>query len=332
VIFNNNAKIFILSFYSKRMNHYYLAKSDGKQYLFTSVKILDENSFSNLFNPIKNQILYLLSKKAMYPAELARKLNVHEQKIYYHIKPLIDNGLIMIKEKKEIRGTIAKSYFCDNTNFVYSLKNIDNNWVPISLYEKEKNNKFISFFNPILSSSLDGFFVVGSPDAHGEFKAYSRDGHYAIDLALTLGNLVKIPDLFSVMLDVDVKKEDLKQNLILIGGPVTNIIVNLINSYLPVQFVYSKYWGLKSKKTNKEYLDDSIGVIAKIENPFNPETSLFILAGIRSIGTKACVLAITRFADKLFTSYNGQKRWYAIVQGFDLDSDGKIDSIDLLET
>ena len=308
---------------------FYISKHSEKKLLFSNVKLLDNQNFSNLFNPLRYEIIKILSKKAMYPAELARKLGIHEQKVYYHIKPLIDSNILEIKDKKEIRGTIAKRFYCPIPNFSLSLSN---DWFSLDEINKTKGNLLSSFFSPlILNNNFNGFFVVGSPDPHGEFKAYSRDGHYAIDLALSLGNFVSLPDNFSVKLDVDVKNEDLKNNLLLFGGPVTNMIVSSINSFLPVNFTHTKLWGLKSKKTNKVYVDDTIGLIAKIENPFSPGSSLFILAGIRSIGTKACVLALTRYSDQILSTYSGQKTWYAIVQGFDLDGDGKIDSIEILE-
>jgi DNA-binding transcriptional ArsR family regulator len=323
---NNN----LLIHKSNNKENIFITKKTDNEYLFSSLKVLDSSSFSNLFNSTRMEIISLLSKKALYPSEIAKKLNIHEQNVYYHIKPLIDNNILLIKDKKEIRGTVAKRFYCPITNFALINNDEIKNWVTIQFHEK--NSKLNLFFDPLLSNtSFNGSFVVGSPDPHGEFKAYSRDGHYAIDLALCLGKSVSLPNPFSVKLDVDIKNDDLNNNLLLIGGPVTNTVVSLINDNLPVKFTYSKLWGLKSKKTNKVYIDDTIGLIAKIENPFNSNSSLFVLAGIRSIGTKSCVLALTRFSDRLLSTYSGQKRWYAIVQGFDLDGDGKIDNIEVLE-
>jgi len=33
----------------------------------------------------------------------------------------------------------------------------------------------------------------------------------------------------------------------------------------------------------------------------------------------------------LLKGYNGQETWSAIVQGFDVDGDGKVDSVEILE-
>jgi hypothetical protein len=354
------------------IEEHYLLKKNKDGLFYSPLRILDKNSFTNNFNKIQLQILSTLSKKAMYPAQLAKKLNLHEQKIYYHIKPLIKNNIIDVKEKKEIRGTTAKLFYLPYKNIGLSfLDDLSNKEVNISNWnyfnnlqnvnfsnnnlQNIKNNHLLDFFNPLITSStnssinssinsptssikmpsvdeinFNGYFVVGSPDPHGEFKAYARDGHYAIDLALFLGKFISFPENFSVILDVDIK-EHKENNLLLFGGPVTNTLVSSVNNFLPVKFVYSNIWGLKNSKTGKEYVDDTIGLIVKIPNPYNEKNSLFILAGIRSIGTKACVLAITRFFDKVFQNYNGQKTWHTIVQGFDLDGDGKIDSIDILE-
>jgi len=39
--------------------------------------------------------------------------------------------------------------------------------------------------------------------------------------------------------------------------------------------------------------------------------------------------AVTLYS--FLASYTGQKEFYAVVQGFDLDGDGKIDSVEVLE-
>ena len=51
---------------------------------------------------------------------------------------------------------------------------------------------------------------------------------------------------------------------------------------------------------------------------------------MRSIGTKSAVIAITNFGEKTFADHSGKEiEWQAIVQGYDMDSDGKIDYVDI---
>jgi len=56
------------------------------------------------------EILQLLSEKEMYPMEIARKLKMHEQKIYYHIRKLIKAGATTVVKEEEKKGAVAKYY------------------------------------------------------------------------------------------------------------------------------------------------------------------------------------------------------------------------------
>jgi hypothetical protein len=143
-----------------------------------------------------------------------------------------------------------------------------------------------------------------------------------------LGRFCSSTNHFSVKLDVDVDLKNEKANFILVGGPVTNLVMAKVNDFLPAKFSDSKPWGIVS---NDEYTDDSIGLIAKVPNPYNPDYRIIALAGIRYSGTKAAVIALTRFTDKVLAKFNDQKEFFCIVQGFDLDGDGSIDSVEILE-
>jgi hypothetical protein len=58
---------------------------------------------------------------------------------------------------------------------------------------------------------------------------------------------------------------------------------------------------------------------------------LLVIAGIRNIGTKAAVIALTRHTDDVLRGFSKNKDFGCIVQGFDLDGDGKVDSVEVLE-
>jgi len=88
---------------------------------------------------------------------------------------------------------------------------------------------------------------------------------------------------------------------------------------------------LYSEKTGKRYWEDSIGLIARIRNPFNPERIIYIIAGIRSVGTKSAVIALTRHHNYILQNFDPSKDWYCVVRGFDMDGDGQIDSVEVLE-
>ncbi len=185
---------------------------------------------------------------------------------------------------------------------------------------------------------LDGKIVVGSPLPHGPFKTSARDGHYAAHLSLFLGQFAKMPSEFAVKLDVDVKAEkEEKNNLILVGGPGTNLLTQEINDYLPIKFIMQSseqgflLGGLQSQKTMRIYTSDVSGLVAKIVNPWEKTKRIIVLAGNKAVGTKACVLALTNFWKKTLQNYQGQDTFAVVIQGFDLDGDGKVDSIEVNE-
>ena len=265
----------------------------------------------------------------MYPIELAKKLKIHEQNVYYHLNQMQKAGVIEVVEEKQIRGTIAKRFSPVKMNFALSL---GNEWEDIkNLTGSGRQDTISEFMSPFIKNgALDAQIIVGNPDPHGPYKARARDGHYAIDLALFLGNLCNLPEDFSVTLDVDANsKEILKQNLIVVGGPVTNLIQALFNEHFPVKFSEKKPWGLLSRYDT--YIDDSVGMIVRIPNPFNKDAWVMAIAGIRFIGTKAAIIALTRNHGKLLQNFHNQKNFAKIVQGFDMNGDGRIDTVEILE-
>jgi len=202
------------------------------------------------------------------------------------------------------------------------------------------DKKLESFLSPFITENgeFNGKIVVGSPEPHGPFKTVARDGHYAAHLAFFLGQFVKNPEDFVVRLDVDIKAEkEEKNNLILVGGPGTNLITQEINCHLPIRFNMKRsrhgflFGGLVSKKTGEVYTQDTVGIIAKIVNPWDKSKRIIVLAGNKAVGTKACVIALSNFWKEALKKYEGQKRFAAVIQGFDLDGDGKVDSIEILE-
>jgi DNA-binding transcriptional ArsR family regulator len=310
------------------MPKYYIVKEQDNRLFYDDLFLLQNPSSLKLVeHGTRIKILKLLAQEPMYPAELAKRLRLHEQKVYYHIKQLLNANVLELKEKKEIRGTTAKKYVPKEMNFAVSLAS---HWKSLrQLMDSEKDKKLELFLRPFIQNDeFSAKIVVGSPDPHGPFKARARDGHYAVDLALFLGRFCSSTNHFPVKLDVEVDLKNEKSNLILVGGPVTNLLMAKINDFLPAKFSDSKPWGIVSKDT---YTDDNIGLIAKIPNPYNSEFRILVLAGIRYSGTKAAVLALTRFTQQTLNRFSDQKEFFCIVQGFDMDGDGSIDSVEVLE-
>jgi len=290
-----------------------------------------------VLNKLSWQILTLLGEGEMYPMEIAKKLGVHEQKIYYHIRKLTEAGVLKIVREEEKKGATAKYFRTSFPAFGVELPFGHRKIKALGAPDLDETLK--QFFAPFLKDDVfDGKIVVGSPDSHGPFKARARDGHYAAYLGLFLGQYARLPDDFIIKLDVDVKVEkEEKNNLILVGGPGTNLLTEEINEYLPTRFSVKStkegflFGGLISQKTGNIYTSDNIGLIAKIVNPWNKDRRIIVVAGNKAIGTKACVLALTKFWKETLKNFSGIDSFAAVVQGFDLDGDGKVDAIEVLE-
>jgi len=320
------------------MNKKILLSGEPSHYEAKDIAVFDRpERLKTVANKLSWQILRLISEHEMYPIEIAKKLGIHEQKVYYHIRKLAEAGIIKIVKEEEKKGATAKYFQTAYPAFGVELP--FGNRKITTLYAPEMNEKLTQFFSPFLKNGIfDGKIVVGSPDPHGPFKARARDGHYAAYLTLFLGRYVELPDDFAVKLDVDVKVEkEEKNNLILVGGPGTNLLAEEINEHLPTRFSVRSteqgffFGGLVSQKTSNVYTSDNIGLIAKIANPWDKTRKIIVVAGNKAIGTKACVLALTKFWKETLKNFTDANSFATVVQGFDLDGDGKVDSIEVLE-
>ncbi len=284
------------------------------------------------------QILTMLSEKAMYPLDIARHLGIHEQKVYYHIRKLERSGAISVERVEKKKGATAKYYHTVSPAFGIEFPN---GYRPMQRPSVLGVSEQIqSFFKEFINAdgAFEGKIVVGSPTPHGPFKTSARDGHYAAHLTFFLGQFAKMPAEFAIKLDVDVKVEkEEKNNLILVGGPGTNLLAQELNDYLPIRFSMQSseqgflLGGLVSEKTKMVYTADVAGVVAKIPNPWDKTKSVIVVAGNKAVGTKACVLALTNFWKKTLQGYRRGEDFAAVIQGFDLDGDGKVDSIEVPE-
>jgi DNA-binding transcriptional ArsR family regulator len=316
-----------------------LLQDDGTTQKIKEISIMrDSQKLKMILGKLSWKILTMLSEKEMYPLEIARQLGVHEQKVYYHIRKLAKAGAIKVEREEKKKGATAKYYKTVSPAFGIEFPKGYTTIQNISLQSMDEQIQ--RFFKEFINGKgiLEGKIVVGSPTPHGPFKTSARDGHYAAHLTLFLGQFAKMPADFAIKLDVDVKAEkEEKNHLILVGGPGTNLLTQEINDYLPVRFNMQSsdqgflLGGLSSKKTSRVYTADSTGLIAKIVNPWDTTKRIIVLAGNKAVGTKACVLALTNFWKKTLHEYRGEDTFATVIQGFDLDGDGKVDSIEVME-
>jgi DNA-binding PadR family transcriptional regulator len=298
----------------------------------------DPQKLRMILGKLSWKILVTLSEKEMYPLELAKKLGVHEQKVYYHMRKLAKAGAIAVVREEEKKGAIAKYYKPVSSAYGVELPNEYKTITKLSLLGMDKQIQ--EFFNEFIrqDGTFEGKIVVGSPTPHGPFRTSARDGHYASYLTFFLGQFAKMPDEFAIKLDVDMKAEkEERNNLILVGGPGTNVLTQEVNENLPIRFNMQPsqdgflLGGLISGETSRPYTADTAGLVAKITNPWDSTKKVIVLAGNKAVGTKACVLALTNFWKKTLENYHAEDTFATVIQGFDLDSDGKVDSIEILE-
>lgn len=291
------------------------------------ILILDPKNLSPALNSTAWKILKELSIKPSYPNELAKKMKMHEQKVYYHIKRLHKAGLIEIMKEEKKEGALCKYFFPTCSAFGIELSEEKH------VTKEKKYKKLEEFFHEFIKSGVfDGIIVVGSPLPHGPFLTAARDGHFAAQLSILLGNLCELPGKFVVNLDTEVKAEKAeKNNMILIGGPITNMITSDINEKLKIRFKWEATWKIFSNQTGNLYFDEDIGLIAKIRNPWDEKKAIIILAGLKFEGTRACIIALTEHFDKILKNYEPKEEFFCLIKGLDRDGDGKFDDVEILE-
>ena len=280
-----------------------------------------------LSSKIAEKILRLLAEKPAYPRELARKLREDEQKVYYYIRRFEQAGIVDVVKQKRIGGAQANVYAIVKPAFLVRFKEFELGNVPVG---SAAGHGFLEHF--VQDGVLNAYLVVGSPDPHGPEMARSRDGYYGIDFALFLGTFLNHVSKLNVRLDTEIRNNELENNLILIGGPVVNMITAKVNKRLPIRFVRSDGWMIESKISGKRYYAEESGVIELIKNPFNKRKKVLVIAGKRYSGTRAAIIAFLKYFDALGKGNKYDSNVMArVVEGIDKDADGIVDDVMFLE-
>lgn len=303
----------------------FILKTDENGYFLNDTKIMkDINSIRPIANDLAMDVMKHLSKKAASSDELAKLLKTSKKKIQLVIKTLEKADLIAIQNTTPKRGNIYKNV---SNSFSYEVADAN---LKVALKEQRiEDESTASFFRKFIKDGkFDGLICVGSTDPHGEYKSVAKDTHYAMYLTMFFGQFCELPKNFPIVLDTDVISKNLfKNNIILIGGPVTNLVTRDVNSYLPIKFEKEDGWGLKDR--DGVHTRDYEGVVEKIKNPFDKSKDIILLSGIRHIGTFSSILASTKFSKMTFKGYSNEPTWSALVRGYDIDGDGEIDSIEI---
>jgi DNA-binding transcriptional ArsR family regulator len=285
--------------------------------------------FSAAFGSMGQKIVALLASKPRYPAEMARDLHTHHQTVYYHIRRLEKSGLITRMKSEKIRGGEATRFALSYDGYAVEFA-VRGEPLP-SIQAAARSRTFGAFFKEFVGSgSFDGWIIVGSPVPHGTEMTQGRDGHYAVQLGFAIGQFVLLPATFPVKLDVDLRTEKLeKSNLIILGGPRTNILTSELNSKLPIKFKEGGFWASIVDDRGRSYTSELDSLIVKIRNPWDESRVVIVVAGLSGAATKAAVIGLTNYADNVLKGYDGVD-FACVLRGVDLDGDGKVDSVDLM--
>ncbi len=298
------------------VEHYLLEVPSGKLY---RVVLAEPEAAKAISSRMAVKILKELSKPVC-ASDLAVKLNINEQNVYYHIRKLRKFGLLDLVRKEERGGAVAKIYRTKAGIVAIKLFDVDPEREVSERVEPGPLRPFIS------DGLLNAEIVIGSPEPHGKYRSPASDGFVAIALAMFLGSFLKEVKFPVYKLDTQVREVDLRGNLILVGGPKANMISDSVNDKMPARFEFSesrKEWLIRSQ--TRVHAGKRIGLIVRERNPFNPENMVLLLAGTGFRGSAAAVIGLQKYLDLL------EDNRALIVAGLDSDADGIIDDCELVE-
>ena len=283
-----------------------------------------------LGSPVGWRILQELARSPDYPSNLAARLHLHEQKVYYHVRQLESAGLLRVVRSEARKGAAARILAPTADAFAILLKGRGTPLPAPALPVAGSLRPFLEEFSR--GGVFQGSIVVGSPYPHGPFLTMARDSPYAVQLGFFLGRMFAPPRGFVVKLDTEVKAAGMdRENMILVGGPVVNIVTLDLNPHLAVNFDWKQVWRIESSRTRRTYGDENAGLVAKVRNPWNPEKVVVVLSGSHYAGTSASILGLTQFTGDVLEGYEPGRDFYRVVAGEDRDGDGRPDGVSVLE-
>jgi len=308
------------------MSEYFIIDS-SKSNRMGKIKILSSpESLNSAASPIAWNILKQM-RVPQCPTDIAKKTGISEQTVYYHVRKLKKAGLIVEAKTEQRLGTVAHFYKVTSGAFGILIPHCKMEKVHFAAPRYNKN------LEPFIVDGKQNFtIVVGSPEPHGPFRARAADSMCAIDLALFLGSFTEGIEKANYKLDVEMRDSDLKKNLILIGGPVANMITRKLNNKFPIKILLRHERCIYSTLSRKRYESDYAGFIIVTDNPWANGKKIMILAGKRFQGTRAAILFVIKKLDKIFEGNKFNRNMFArVVMGYDMDGDGVIDTAELLE-
>ena len=288
-------------------------------------KELDQEKLKAVKDSTRRKILENLAKKPDYPSNIAEKLGISKQKAHYHFKILKQAEIIEKVREEKHSGGLATYYRPVSGGFI-----LDFGGKGEKTDFKERSEEVKKFLNPLIKNGeLNGKIVVGSPDRHGPDQVRARDGYLAGEIGFKLGSYATTKNEVVVKDTELVKSSNYSQNMLLLGGILTNTVSKKFNHEFSASFEGEEFPYREIKTPRSSFTGEKVGIIAKTVHPEKSSCSLFLVAGVRNEGTKAAVIAFKNL-ENLIEQYMNQEA-YIIVKGQDIDGDGEIDSYEVLE-
>ncbi|MCD6528625.1 winged helix-turn-helix transcriptional regulator [bacterium] len=250
---------------------------------FRAIELKKFKTLKAISNKTRLKILEILAEKPLYPRLISAKLNLPEQKVYYHFNLLKKQGFF--EEKKSEGGAVK----------IYKTKPVAYCFIPKFAEKTEINLKnFLPsppeiLKNFIKEGEINCKIVVGATYPHGKFKKGSKSGYLGGEIAVFLGRYGVSKEKL-IYIDEELTEEDKKDNLIIIGGMYVNTLQGEVNKSLPIKFDET---GTKiiSELSKDEYVDPDCGFICKSTNPFDKSKEIIVIGGLESAATRAGVFA-----------------------------------------
>ncbi len=252
----------------------------------------------------------LINDETLYIKSIAKTLGLSEQKIHYHVTLLRDEGFLIPTKVVHIKRGRAKLFKPVSSNFLLTL----GKKIP-SLSETAFGILFEKEF--VDQGQFNGKIIVGSVEPHGNYDAVSRDGYLAGDLCLYIGTHLPLQQGIThnhfVCTDLDYipRNRNHRENLIIIGGHITNILTsqynNVLKSKFDINFLENRIVGIKN-----EFTQPTHGMIAKFKNPLRKNSWILVLAGVGSLGTRAAIHSIIFDCCEILGS---EDEFISIIQG-----------------
>ena len=151
-----------------------------------SARFVSREQIKSFSSDLAWKVLQILTKGEDYPKDIARKLKVHEQNIYYHVRNLEKAGIIKVSREERRAGAITKFYSLKDHAFAFTLKPLEEATKMLPIKQEYRN-----FLEPFITNGkFDSLIVIGSHEPHGPAMEIAHDGISATNLALFLGTFL----------------------------------------------------------------------------------------------------------------------------------------------